>query len=575
MFSVEAVLEERYPRWAENKPVWYNPLVHFLRILFHENDFHSFAARYPHLQGFDFVEQVLDYFQFGFKVLDYERERIPSHGRVVIISNHPIGSLDGLALLKMVGEIRRDIKVVANDMLNSVPPLRSLLLPVDNMNCNTARGQLKAIREHLNGDGAVIIFPAGEVSRFGPTGIKDGKWFSGFLRFAQATNSPILPIHIDGRNSVVFYAMSALSKPLSTLLLVREMFKQSKNYIEVRVGNVIPPEQYVDIELGLPQKAKLFKKHVYRLGKGKTHRRFLLGDVSQALAHPENRQLIKKEIQGCELLGETYDGKKIYLYQHQYDSVLMREIGRLREMTFRAVNEGTGLRRDTDPYDQYYDHLVLWDEDALEVVGSYRLVIARRALNQTENYPALYTQTLFDYSTSAEDIFDQGIELGRSFVQPNYWGKRSLDYLWYGIGAYLRKHPEVRYLFGPVSISDSYPSSAKDLLVSFYSMYFSDPKQMVEAKNPYCYSGPQVFSLTDMFSGENYQEDFIALKQALAELGVTVPTLYKQYTEVVDEGGVCFSAFNVDSDFSDCIDGLCVVDLHRLKASRRKRYIGE
>ena len=147
-----------------------------LRYICHEREFKQFAQTYPHLEGFDFVEQVLNYFDFTFRLKDNQRERIPPQGRVVIIANHPIGSLDGLALLKMVGEVRKDVKAVANEILYSLEPLRSLLLPVDNMGRRTAKEQLRAIRNHLSSEGAIIIFPAGEVSRVGPKGIRDGHW---------------------------------------------------------------------------------------------------------------------------------------------------------------------------------------------------------------------------------------------------------------------------------------------------------------------------------------------------------------------------------------------------------------
>ena len=147
----------------------------------------------------------------------------------------------------------------------------------------------------------------------------------------------------------------------------------------------------------------------------------------------------------------------------------MREIGRLREIAFRAVGEGSGNRRDVDPYDRYYEHLILWDVEDLEIVGAYRLGNTSQMLEAEQ---ALYTQSLFNYTEQMTPYFDNGLELGRSFVQPKYWGKRSLDYLWYGIGAYLKKHPKIRYLFGPVTLSNSMPKAAKDLLVYFYKLHF-------------------------------------------------------------------------------------------------------
>ena len=573
MIRVESVLEQRLPGLTQRKPLLGKTLVKFLRYLFHESEFQQFEEAYPHIEGFDFLDQALAYFDFSYRVKASEIERIPTQGRVVIVANHPIGSLDGLALLKMIGEIRPDVKAVANEMLYAIEPLRSLLLPVDNMNGRSGKEQLKAIKNHLSDEGAVIIFPAGEVSRMGPTGIKDGRWNSGFLRFAKSRQAPILPVFVDGRNSIFFYSLSLLAKPISTLWLIREMFKQAKNHVDISVGHMVYPEQYEGLALKPDAVAKIFKKNTYRLPKkNKTQIGFIT--EYEAIAHPENRQLLKREISQCERLGETADGKSIYLYHYQTNSVIMREIGRLRELTFRAVKEGTGRRRDTDLYDKYYDHLVLWDDEDLEVVGAYRMVQSRKVL--ADNKDGLYTQTLFYFDAGFEPYLANGLELGRSFVQPKFWGKRSLDYLWYGIGAYLKKYPDIRYLFGAVSISHDYPDKAKDLLICFYTMHFGCDKPLAQGKNPYLINSTgSNLELAETFIGESYADEFKLLKSKMTEMGLSVPTLYKQYTELCEPGGAAFSAFHVDREFADCVDGLIVVDLDKVKPSKRKRYLGE
>lgn len=576
MICIESVVEQRFPGLIENKPLIGGTLLKFLRFFCHESQFKQFEQSYPHLEGFDFIEQVLLHFEFSFRVKDNEWERIPTHGRVVIIANHPIGSLDGLALLKMIGEVRRDVKVVANEILSAIKPLQSLILPVDNMQGRSGKQQLKSIREHLNQDGAVIIFPAGEVSRMGPKGIRDGRWNTGFIRFAKASHSPILPMLVDGRNSLFFYALSMLAKPISTLWLIREMFKQAHSHIDISVGQLVSTQQYQSLDVNPGVLAKLFKKEIYRLNKKHRLKQTFAAEY-ESIAHPEDRQLLKREIRSCEKLGETRDGKIIYLYRYQCNSIVLREIGRLRELTFRAVKEGTGKRRDTDLYDTYYDHIVLWDEQELEIAGAYRLVQCQSAFKrcntESTQLPPLYTQTLFHYSAAFEQVFNQGLELGRSFVQPRYWGKRGIDYLWQGIGAYLNQYPQIKYLFGPVSISHDYPDSAKELLVRFYQTHFGCKHHLATARSPY-YSASEVLDNSFVkFDGDNYHSEFCRLKQLLAEKSLSVPTLYKQYTELCEPGGAQFLAFNVDKDFADCVDGLILVDLNQLKPEKRRRYL--
>lgn len=562
MLDVEHFIQERYPQFLTKPPLLRKPLLGALRRLFHERELQQFEASYPHLKGFDFVEQVLDYFDFSYRLRDRESRRIPTRGKIVIVANHPIGSLDGLALLKLVREVRPDVKVVANELLTAVKPLEKLLLPVDNMGGSTTRKNLRNIQQYLDNDGALIIFPAGEVSRFGAKGIRDGHWNTGFLRIASAARAPILPVFVDGRNSSFFYALSFLARPLSTLWLVREMFKQTRRCVDVRIGEVVNYSAYGKLDVPLKEKACLFRRHLYRVGHG---RKGIFASES-AIAHPEKRAPLRTEIRACQLLGETADNKQIYLYHREADSCVMREIGRLRELSFRAVAEGSGLYRDIDPYDQHYQHLILWDDEEREIVGAYRLCEAGTGHR-------LYTQTLFDFKPAMRGYLTQGLELGRSFVQPRYWGKRSLEYLWYGIGAFLRENPQYRYLFGPVSLSGGYPQPALEMLVYFYQQHFPSLQQLSVAKNSFVIAPERRAELARLFPGSHYRDEFTQLKSALTHMNLSVPTLYKQYSELCDPGGIQFAGFNIDPAFTNCVDGLVIVDTARIKAGKRSRYI--
>jgi putative hemolysin len=566
MISVETLVAEKFPRFVSQRPLLTRPTVAFLRKLFHESEFKRFESNYPYLKGFDFIDQVLDYFDYSYTVKSREKERIPVSGRVVIVANHPVGSLDGLSLLKMISEVRSDVKVVANEMLMAVKPLHPLLLPVDNNTSKTARQSIRAIESHLNNEGALIIFPAGQVSRLSAKGIKDCDWNSGFLRFATKTRSPILPVFVNARNSIFFYSLSMLAKPVSTLWLVREMFKQATRGIQFSIGKPISFEQYDGLPMDLKARSKLFRRHVYKLQKNKGEACF--ADDIEMIAHPEPTQQLRDELAECQMLGRTADNKCIYLYRYQGDSAVMREMGRLREISFRAVGEGTGKRRDIDRYDALYDHIILWDDQALQLVGAYRL-IKTASLIQQQGVPALYTSTLFDYQPGAQPYLSQAVELGRSFVQPAYWGKRSLDYLWYGIGAYLKTCPEIRYLLGPVSLSNSYAEKSRCQIVSLYKKYFAASEHWAVARLPYQGTDEELY--TDM----DYTEAFKQLKKNLAENDAVVPVLYKQYSEICEPGGVQFVDFNIDESFSNCVDGLVVVDLNYLKQTKRQRYLGD
>jgi putative hemolysin len=568
MFTVDQVLKQHYPSLRERHLLF--PLLHkFLRKMLHEQAFTDFFEQYPYLHGIEFVEQALEYFNFSFTVSERQRENIPATGRVVIVANHPIGSLDGLALLKLVHDIRSDVKVVANDLLMAVEPLRSCLLPVKNMTGKSSASHINRIWKALDQNQVVIFFPAGEVSRIGSSGIRDGRWRNGFLKMAERTKSPILPIHVGGRNSMKFYLTSLLAKSLSTLMLVGEMFRQERKQIHFTIGSIISYKTYSNVFIQRPKKVKLFKKHLYLIGNGKRP----VFKTESSIARPEKKADLKRALQDGDKLGQTPDGNTVYLYQPVGSSPLLREIGRLREATFRAIGEGSGKRRDIDKYDHHYKHLILWDKDDLEIAGAYRIADSAKVL-QEKGRSGLYSWSLFNYDESCNYFLQNGLELGRSFVQQRYWGTRCLDYLWHGIGAYLSKNPQYRYLFGPVSISNSMPQLAKDLMIYFYNLYFGKYENQSCSRTPFQYK-ESLANLEQVFCGDDYKADLKNLKTLLANLGTTIPPLYKQYTELCEPGGLSILGFNIDPDFNNCIDGLMIVDTLRIKPKKRSRYISD
>ncbi|MBB1377373.1 lysophospholipid acyltransferase family protein [Pseudoalteromonas sp. SR43-2] len=567
MISVDKVIAANLPQ-LENSPKVKGLVKKGLGYLLHEQEFITFGNTYPHLQGLEFVEQVLDELNFDTRYKPKQIEHIPNEGKLVIVANHPIGSLDALALIKVLSTVRQDLKVVANRMLMSVSAMHSLLLPVDNLSGMSKKQELSNIQNHLKGGGALLIFPAGEVSRLGPTGIKDCKWNSGFLRMAKKANCPILPIFIKAKNSPLFYGTSMIYKPLASLLLVTEMFKQRKKSLEFEIGASIPPESYLIENLKDKEIVNLIRKQLYRLTTKKT----LPLKTQTPIAVPECRKELKRAIEQCQLLGKTHDGMHIHLYQYVGSSPIFRELGRLREIAFRAVGEGSGKRRDIDKYDMDYQHLVLWDPMQLELVGAYRLACAQQII-QKHGREGLYTDSLFSYTDAMTPYLKQGIELGRSFVQPKYWGRKSLDYLWYGIGAFIKNYPQYRYLFGAVSVSNALPEQAKAMLVYYYQHYYKSSIELATPNNELKLTEQQLTQCNILFNGNDVKEDFVELKHVLANMGAQVPTLFKQYTELCNPGGVQFLSFSIDPDFNNCIDGLVLVDLKSVKENKAKRYL--
>lgn len=496
------------------------------------------------LSGLEFIDQALELFNVSYYSSQFSRRNIPASGRTIIVVDHPLGTLQALALIKLIGEIRSDVRLVSADLLSDWPQLRNHVIRFDSSGFAAARSSLHLLLEALQRGQAVILFPPARIARFALPQNPGDSWHRRLLRLALATQAALLPVRVRGKGH-------------------QATFMTSQQDMHLHVGEPVP---YGSLHSGqtLQNRCRQVRRHLVLVGKGKSG----VLRTEKTILHPQHPQALRSELKQSPLLGETTEGYKIYLFDYRDDSAVMREIGRLREYSFRAVGEGTGQRKDIDRYDRYYRHIVLWNETELEIVGAYRLADAGFVLEAHGNR-GLYCTELFEFSKELLRKLPQAMELGRSFVQPHYWGKRSLEYLWYGIGAYMARYPRIKYVYGPVSISNVYPEPAKQAIVDFYSCYFGCERKLARARKPFYLNNARAIP----FSGDDYQEDFARLKEYLSFFDAKVPALYKQYTELCEAGGAQFLAFNVDPDFGYCIDGLVWVELDKIKPKKRERYL--
>ena len=566
MIQLEQRLQQRFPHWFRGRRgAIARPLLRRIERWSRLDVIDAFLAANRHVRGFAFVAAALQFLDTRYDVDEAALTRIPAKGRLLMIANHPSGALDALALLDAIGRVRRDVRVVANDFLSALDNIEELLLPVRILGGRPSAESLRAVEAALASEECVIVFPAGEVSRLGPRGVRDTRWRRGFLRFARACAAPVLPVRIQARNSALFYGASALFKAAGTALLAREMFARRARRIALRIGKPRRIPAGVDGESLLRD----IRRELYALGTRRE--RTVQADETgpDAIGAAVDPALVRAGVESMRSLGETGDGKQIRVGTLSADAPLLREIGRLREVTFRAVGEGTGRSLDLDAWDSWYEHIVLWDDAASRIAGAYR--IARGApMLAAHGVRGLYTASLFDYADDAIARIAQGMELGRSFVAQEYWGSRSIDYLWQGIGAYLRAYPKVRYLFGAVSISAALPVAAREQIAAHYAHYFGAAAGEVASRRPFAYH-----AALPRDTRMDADTAFRVLRANLDALGAQVPMLYKQYTELCEPGGARFLAFGVDPDFSDAVDGLIEVDIDRMRPKKRQRYLGE
>ncbi len=568
--NIENILRDKTPALFEKYPKFVQKLtVNFLEKFLAVKKINKFMEENKLNQGISFIDSLFNELNVTFDITANDLAKIPSEGSLVVVSNHPLGGLDGLGLIKAFYDVRKDVRIVANDILMQVQNLQEFFIPVDLYSPNRNREVLVNMGKSLMNEEAIIFFPAAKVSRLGLNGIKDGKWLNGALKFATKYNAPVLPVYVKARNSMAFYLLALMNDKIGTFMLPQELFRAKNARFQIVVGDLIPPTNFKNTPLNLTSQTNLLKKHCYRVGK----RRKGIYKTETTIIHPVDPRLIKHDLENNKLLGATNDKKQIYLVEYQTGKNILKEISRLRELTFRKVGEGTGRSSDSDIYDIYYKHIVLWDPEGMEIVGSYRV---GESADIVRKYGKLgfYNSSQFNLEDKFDEYIDNSLEMGRSFIQPRYWRSNALDFIWQGIGSYLSLNPHIRYLWGAVSISNTYSELAKGLIVSYYKNWYSGPQDLVVPFNHFQIHKNIQDEINQILNADNYTDDFKNLKNSLKNLGFSIPVLYRRYTEMSNYGGVKFLGFTIDVNFNNAIDGLILIDLTQLKDEYKERFIG-
>lgn len=569
--DIQEILESRLPIFFKKYPKFITkPTVSLLNSVLHVREMNEIISKQGTKKNFEAIDSLFDDLNFSYQISSEDKAKIPSEGRLVIIANHPLGGLDGLALIRAVSEVRKDVKIVVNDILTKLEQLKELFLAYDVYSLGTQKSNIAKIEEALLAEEVIIFFPAAKVSRLSIKGVKDQTWNKGAVRFATKFDAPVLPVFIEAKNSAMFYILSLIHDRIGMFLLPREMFKQRNKTIKFKVGNIIPNSSIAKFSQNPKVQTNLLYEHLYNIGNNETG----VFETFETIIPHIDKDLVREELNNSNLLGLTNDNKKIYLVDYSNSKNLLLEIARLREITFRKVGEGTGRTHDIDDWDSYYKHIVLYDDQLSEVIGSYRLGITKEIVAK-HGKEALYNSSQFDISDEFVCKMGAGIELGRSFIQQNYWKSNALDYMWQGIGAFLVENPHIQYLWGGVSISNSYSEIARSLIVSYYEKWYQGDKRLAEAKIKYKVQKKFKEEIEDILNADNQIKDFRNLKMALKNLGYSVPVLYRRYTELCEFGGVKFISFCVHPNFMNAVDGLLYVDLSMLKEEFKKRYFSQ
>lgn len=531
-----------------------------------------------------FCEKALEAVGVTWSVGRDDLDRIPRKGPLVVTANHPFGGIDGMILAVLLQRVRPDAKLLVNYLLHVIPEMRELCFFVDPFGGPDAASRnlasMRQAMEWVKRGGALGVFPAGEVAhlRWGSRKVADPRWSDTLARIVRRGVATVVPVVFEGRNSATFQALGLIHPRLRTAMLARELVKQRGARVRVRVGEPIAHERLKSIkddafmsvylrmrsDMLLPQSRAASEASSDSMG---------AGGSPEPIGAPQPVEAMRSEIaelpDACCLLrhGDT----RVLCATARQIPIVLQEIGRLREIAFRAAGEGTGKAVDLDRFDEWYLHLFLWSDRDNEVVGAYRLAATDRVVRR-QGLSGLYTRTLFWYKHSLLAAIGPALELGRSFVRVEH--QRSygpLMLLWKGIGRYVAAHPRYRMLFGPVSISNDYHSMSRQLLVRFLrdNRYLEPLARLVKPRNP-----PR-FRRGDLGTRFNTRivndlEEVDELVREIEEQQRSIPVLLRQYLKL---NGMLLG-FNVDPQFGHVVDGLVLIDLVRVDRRILEHYMG-
>ncbi|WP_299121802.1 lysophospholipid acyltransferase family protein [uncultured Winogradskyella sp.] len=537
--------------------------------------------RNKHLSELEFLNGILDEFQIKFEIPEEDMKRLPKEGPYITISNHPLGGIDGILLLKLMIEQRSDFKIIANFLLHRIEPLKPYIMPVnpfeDRKDVKSSISGFKNAIMHLRDGHPLGVFPAGEVSTY-----KDGKlvvdkqWEEAAMKLIQKANVPVVPIYFHAKNSRLFYRLSKISDTLRTAKLPSELLTQKRRTIKVRIGRPISVKDQNEHE-SLPDFSDFLRRKTYMLSKTFEDKPKILDNLQSQLKVPKppkrivtpiDANVMMEEIEtlkvkDCRLL--TSKNYEVYLAEARDMPNILREIGRLREITFREVGEGTNEAIDLDTFDTYYHHMFLWDNEAKVIAGAYRMGLGSQIFER-HGIDGFYLQDLFRFEPELYKMMSQSIEMGRAFIIKEYQQKpMPLFLLWKGIVHTTLRHPEHKFLIGGVSISNQFSNFSKSLMIEFMKSHYYDPyvAQYVHPKKEF---KVKLKDADKEFVFDETEADLNKFDKIIDEVepgALRLPVLLKKYIKQ----NAKLVAFNVDPLFNNAVDGLMYIKIADLPES--------
>ncbi|MCF1421782.1 GNAT family N-acyltransferase [Mangrovimonas futianensis] len=537
--------------------------------------------RNAHLDSLEFLDKIIDEFEVKFEIPEEDLKRLPKDGAYITVSNHPLGGVDGILLLKLMLTQRTDFRIIANFLLHRIEPLKPFIMPVnpfeERKDAKSSISGIKQALNHLREGHPLGIFPAGEVSTY-----RDGKlmvdkpWEESAMKLIQKAEVPVVPIYFHAKNSKLFYKLSKISDTLRTAKLPSELLTQKRRVIKVRIGRPISVTDQKEHET-LDSFTEFIRRKTYILANSFDEKGRFLSNFSSTLklpkppkriATPIDPEVMDKEVEELReldlrlLQSKNYE---VFLAPAKNIPNILREIGRLREITFREVGEGTNESIDLDKFDDYYHHMFLWDSDAKLIAGAYRMGLGSKIYAEY-GINGFYLQDLFRFEPELYKMMSESIEMGRAFIIKEYQQKpMPLFLLWKGIVHTTLRFPEHKFLIGGVSISNQFSNFSKSLMIEFMKSHYYDPylAQFVRPKKEF---KVRLKDEDKDFVFDETEADLNKFDKIIDEVepgALRLPVLLKKYIKQ----NAKLVAFNVDPLFNNSVDGLMYIKIADLPES--------
>lgn len=501
-------------------------------------------------------------------------------GPLVIMANHPFGGRESLVLMLLLERIRPGgWRLFSNEVLSRTPELAPLLIAVDpfiKSNPANRKGMVQA-RRFLGEGGLLAAFPGGRVAGWDAPyqQVLDTPWSDHPARLAAATGAAVALIHFPGHNSELFLKVPLRWPRFRAMFLAREMLQPDKPPVQCRIGPVLDPPTVAGLVKAGNAGAK-FRARCHLVSEQVAGSAAEIPSAMPPVDSPGDSALMQAEV---DKLGHSpsllfEQGKfRILLFQKHEAPHLFYELARLREITFRASSQGSGRPLDITPEDDYYHQLVMWDSTQQRLAGAYRLGFTREVMRE-HGQDAIYLNHVFLMEAAFFERLGPAIELTRSFLHPDYQREPlALALLWRGLGHVVAAHPEIKCLFGSVTISAAISPASRAVLVEHLRRHHSDDpslRSLVKPRAAFMAPGISQHLLADAHAGDPIESLRDTIRSADGTV-CAIPPLIRHYLAL----NARFIDYHVEKDFGDALYCLLRVDLTKVPRPHLRRFTGD